>query len=547
MAEGQGKAEQGRAELVRRIVALAPKKRIDAILSEKNAAALVRSLPAEELYLTIVELGLTDAVELVQLSSPEQFRTYVDLAGWQKDRLDPKEVLRWLSAAQSDDDEDFLKKVHGLDMEVLELVLRTLTTVHDLEENPDVNPPGVTLETPEGKYLVEFHVEGLELASLRSLVNRIIAENPFEASRLFEAVRWEQVSELEETAYQFRSGRLADLGFPPLEDAVALFSFVDTEKARAKPKDGAQPPGLVSQERVDFVEASFRGLTNDERTALADEVRYVVNAALVAEAAEPGDPLAVRRVSELARDYLNLALELLTGGDASAASDVVRETPLKDIFKVGFSLTLQLKHRVDRMAQEPMARIGQTWLALDEERSALEALYRRRPLKALKVDGAEPVPFRTRRELAESEALLDRAALQRQVLASALGGTPEAAADRLSRFGAPIEVLTPERVFITALAHAVLEERLEVAPLTEGRLVELMERLFEGTPAAPALRDSALLRMRGAVEQLALPAPALAEANRMVERAGRRLLRSLGAPYLKAGHVDPALADPLIV
>ncbi|RKH11552.1 hypothetical protein D7V97_10915, partial [Corallococcus sp. CA053C] len=214
-------------EVRQRLMRLSPRQRMEALLDGPDTPAMVRSLPAEDLYVTIQEIGLADTTELVQLASPAQFRTFVDLGGWQKDKLDPHAVLTWLRAARGDEPEDFLRKLHAVDLEVVETLLKEFTTVYDLEEDPDANPQGMAVETPEGRYLVEIKLEGVEMSAMRALVNDLIAENPFESVRLFEAVRWEIPSELEETAFQFRRARLADLGFPSFEDALALFSRVD--------------------------------------------------------------------------------------------------------------------------------------------------------------------------------------------------------------------------------------------------------------------------------------------------------------------------------
>jgi ABC-type multidrug transport system fused ATPase/permease subunit len=55
--------------------------------------------------------------------------------------------------SRGDDDEAFIRRLQGLDLEVVELLYKRLTRVHDLEEDPDVNPAGVTMEMPEGRYL----------------------------------------------------------------------------------------------------------------------------------------------------------------------------------------------------------------------------------------------------------------------------------------------------------------------------------------------------------------------------------------------------------
>lgn len=511
---------------------------MDALIESADARTLVRSLPAEELYTTIQEVGLADAPELVQLASPTQFRAFVDLGGWKRDRIEPHAVLTWLRAARGDEPEEFLRKLHGVDLEVLEFLLREFTVMHDLEENPDVNPEGVTMETPEGRYLIELKLEGAELAGLRAILNDLIAENPFEAVRLMEATRWEVPSEMEEAAYRFRQARLQDLGFPAMESAMRLFSRVDTGPAPARSTQTALAP---AQGHVDYLDAAARGLTEVERENLQDELRGVANAALVAELADPGDLEAVRRVGEMVHDYLSLGLEHLTGAEPSKAADMVRDTRLERIFQVGFSLTLALKYRADRLVKAPMARLDDTLLVFPEETAAIEALRLKRPRRALRVPGAEPVPFRSLRELAASEALLARAEAQLELFRGLLGGSESVARDVLARFGIALSVLGVERLFTAAVALAVLEGRVDPRPVPLGRTVELCERLFEGSAQAPRLRPSAAERAKAALEP-AVASEARAELRRLVDITLERMLAELAAPYLQEGRLDPTLS-----
>ncbi|MBL8921496.1 MAG: hypothetical protein JNJ54_21730 [Myxococcaceae bacterium] len=504
---------------------------MDAMLEEVDGRALVRSISAEEVYSTIIDVGLADSTEIVQLSTPEQFRAYVDLASWQKDRVDVLEVLHWLRAARGDDESQYLEKLRRLDVELVELMFKRLTRIHDLQENPDVDTEGLTLETPEGKFLLEFTIDGVDEHALRQLTRDLMAANPFELTRFLEAVRWEQATELEEAAFQFRQSRLQDLGFPPLEEALRVFAWLDPDKLQAP----AVKPGLTKPgERIDYVAAMFKGLDAVERTNLEGEVRYLVNCVLVAEGAEPGDPPALRRLSEHARDTLELGLEHLTGGDAERAVAVVREKTLREIFQIGFSLTLKLKRQVERLAQEPGSRFADTWLALDEETLALQALMRRRPLKALKVPGAEPVSFRSKRELAEVEGLLTRVRGQRAIFTALLGPSP---AEVIARFGVKLAELTPQRLLLAVAAHAELDGRVEVGPLPELRVQELVTRLFDEQGRQPVLRASAGKR---AVEVLSSKlTEGVAELEGMVARVLQALLADVGRRWLDDGRVDP--------
>lgn len=524
-----------RAELVRRLTDLAPRNRIDAMMEEVDGRALVRSLPAEDVYSTIIDVGLADSTEIVQLATPDQFRTFIDLAAWQRDRMDPLEVLHWLRAARGDDDEDFLKKVQVMDIEVLELLYKRLAIIHDLEENPDVNTEGVTMEMPEGKYLLEFRIDGVDEAALRRLTFDLTTQNPFELGRFFEAVRWEAVTELEEAAYQFRRARLEDLGFPPLDEALKVFAWVDPEKVGAKQSTNSAL--AASQGHVDYVSAAFRGLDSVERQNLEGEVRYLVNCVLVADGAEPGDPLAIKRLSEQTRDYLDLGLEHYTCGNVELATEVVRETTLRALFQCGFSLTLRLKRQVEKLAHEEGSRFGETWLALDEEAAAMAALLRRRPLKALKVPGAEPVPFRSRRELSDAEATLQRVRAQRAVFQSLLSPSPS---EIIARFGSTLAELSPQRLWAAVVARAEVDDVVDVAPFPELRLTELCSRLFEES-GPPRLRASAGQRALKTLQgRLAFGA----ELETMVQRILATFLADFGAAWLKDGRVS---ADKIVV
>lgn len=542
MSNGNGSSgngsdiQQALNTLRRQLASLPAKQRLDALIESRDARALVRSLPAEDLYFTIMEVGLADSTEIVQLASPEQFRTFVDLGGWKKDAVDLHQVLTWLRAARGDEAEDFLRKLRKVDTEVFELMVREFTLIHDLEENPDVHVEGVTLETPEGRYLVEFKgVEGPELAAMRSILNDLIADNPFEAVRFLEATRWEVPGELEESAYRFRSGRLQDLGFPALEEAARLFSRVDTGPA---PAPAAVAALVATKAQPDYLDAAFRALSDVERENLEGELRYLANATLVAEVEDPGDLDAIRRVGEMVRDYLLLGLEHLTGGDPARAAQVVRDTETRRVFQVGFSLTLALKFRADRLMKQPLAQVEGAPLLFTEEAAAIEALRRKRPRRTLKVPGAEPVPFRSRRELAASEEVLTRAEAQVALLGALLGGTEKRAREVLALFGVEPRILGVERFFAATVALALLEGKVGPRPVPSARRDELGALLFEGTPEAPRLRPDVAARAVAALEP-AVPESARPELRRQVNATLARLLEELAPSFLQEGKLNP--------
>jgi hypothetical protein len=163
-------------------------------------------------------------------------------------------------------------------------------------------------------------------------------------------------------------------------------------------------------------------------------------------------------------------------------------------------------------------------------------------MRAVKVEGADPMPFRSRRELEESAQLLDRVEQQAEVFRALLGAEP---AEVVKRFGVPFHRLGSDRLFASAVAHAVLDGAARVAPLPAARLPELGGRLFEGDAAAPRLRPAAGERALAALEP-AVPEPLRPELRRMVDAALARWLRDLGAAFLRDGRMEPAAAEAAV-
>jgi hypothetical protein len=524
VATSKGNGSDPRLELnleLQRYEALAPGERLAAVASSPRAKQLVRAIPAQLLFRDLAEAGLAHWTKIVRLASPKQFRVFVDLAGWKKDRIDLPEVVRWLRAARGSDREEFLAKVHGLDTELLEHILSTSTRVHSLSEEPDVHLRGDALETPDGKYLVEFSVEGIELSAIRGLLVDLVSEDPFGASRLLEALRWELPSELEEASYRFRMGRLEDLGFPSLNQAVSIFAYLDPDSARRFPLVESARSELARGEPVDRWSRALQGLGPGQRQRLDEELRYLVNCALVAEGAEPGDMEAIRRVTQMVRNTLGLGLEFLGAS--------LGEVSAKYVFQIGFSLALRLKFRADRLAREPLAMIRGEYLVFPDQRATLVALRRKRPGREASDENSPAEPFRSLAEIAEAEASLARAEQQVAIFAALLGSDRGAAETQLERFGAPLSVVGPEMIFRALVANAILFGEARLVPFPRAQVGELWQRLFTDSNVA----ERALSTLKSLVPKSAVP-----ELERAVARSIEVFSEEWGEAF--RGGTDPA-------
>ncbi len=452
------------------------KRRVDLILDHPDPEAMVRALPADEIYYLIREVGLADGVELVRLASPEQFRAFVDLDAWRGDAIDPAKVLPWLRAARaggvrSERDMDrWKRKLAALDPELVSLVLMSTLRMHDLGENPDPEIHGDRfMRTPEGRYVIEFTAEGTEYLAVRGLVDDLYAEEPLQATRTIAAVRWEFRSELEESELRWRTGRLADLGFPDRQEALSWFARPPSKRARP-PGEPVRAAGffLAQFGRGSLLDRAAARLPSDERSRFEVELVTAANAVMVADVVDTSDLDAVRAAVEAARAMLEMGLESLSGGDEQRAADALSATALKRVFQHGFGRTLDLKWRAERLFGARDAGTREAPLIDPPIGEAMSALARKRPayFPGIEVDrrewgtvasGAfEPRPFLSPQDLERTATALD--------LAEALAGL----ARRLGLLPAPAGAAPTARLsalYLTALANERLGRAFRPDPL----------------------------------------------------------------------------------
>jgi hypothetical protein len=421
--------DERRAEIARvrgALAAASGRARLDLLLDAKDPRAVVRALPADELWFTIRDVGLADAAELVRLASPEQFRTFLDLELWRGGEPEPRRALPWLRAGRAGalgDDRlqgRWRAKLRALDVEVLELILLDVLRLHDLEENPDPEIDGEHhLRTPDNRYVIEFTVEGTDYVAARGLVDDLYAEDAYRATRLLSAVRSELPSELAETALRWRGGRLQDLGYPPLDEALSWYARPAATPAAARPGLPARPPGflLAAAAKGSALDRAAAALPEPARQRLQLELVAAANAVIVADGIDVQDLEAVRGGMAAARALVELGLEQRSeAGDAAAA---LAATPVKALFQAGFGRVLALRWRAERLVAG--GRVGTREAPAVESplAEALQALLRRRPLYfpgleapreewgTVAAGAFEPRPFLSAADLARTAAALD--------------------------------------------------------------------------------------------------------------------------------------------
>lgn len=531
------------------------KRKLDLFLESQEPETLIRSLPAQDLYLAFQEIGLSEVASLVQMATPEQFRLFVDFDVWDGYELSAEKVLLWLRLARGEAEDDYQEKLAGLDVEVLELLLRGIVRIFDLEEEgePGDEVEGTIERTVEGRFVLVYPSEGAEYAAARRLINDLYAQDPFLAGRILYAVRWELESELTETALRWRNARLADLGFPSPEEAASLYAKVDL--GAPLPKPAAPPeelPGffLTSLESGSLLDRALGLLTEDSRDSLELQLVTLLNEAMVADRIPIDDLDQVRDQARAVRATLSLGLEHLCGDDAAEASAQLRRVALKRIFQVGFTRTLELQWRAQRLAGElPLQLVGaELFLPERPDGEALAALLQRRPRYHGGLDGPAAAPgdraFSSLDELGRATQALDRIeALGRALQAAGLD--PQRATARVvEAWGeAGLARVRFAELFSTAAARLAAGLGFSFEALPPDRLETAAFAAFseDGT-----LNPSFRLESVAAWQALAGDDPAVLAA---AEAALSKLETDLGSQLLAEGasRLDPRFAAPWIV
>jgi len=466
------------------------KQKLDLLLLADDPGKLVRSLPPEELYLAILDIGPDDAGEIVALSTPEQFRHFVDMSAWRGGDEGPRttEVLRWLrlsrEGAGAGGHARFRGQFSGLDVELLALVLRRGMTVHDLGEDLDPQPknPQLAFYTADRRFLLEFSSEA-EFTAMRQLIEALYERDEGAAGRLIEATRWEQSAELEEAARRWRDGRLRDLGVPDFEEAISFYARVQKgghEGALARGHHvpdaavhTAQTEALTVPPR-NLVDAALELLSGEELERAEESVLYAANAALVANRVQLDDADEVREQLADARAALSLGLELLSSGDPARASALLVEIPIRQLFQTAMGEAYRLQTRARKIAQAARLPQAQSTTLLDEPlESVVQALLKARPVFH-EPGKRRPRAFASRADVAAAEALLDEAEAMVALLA-ALGIAPSLLGRLADKAG-----LGPAALKASAAVRALIQSQLAGTPLSLSAVSDQEGDLPEG-------------------------------------------------------------------
>lgn len=490
-----------------RLLALEPRDRVQEILAAPHPAELVRSLPAQEFYLTVVEGGLDETLPLLPLAATRQLEFIFDVDSWSQDRFDPARAAHWIATLHQADPDALARWLREADENLVVLTLLRLLRVFKADESTDQAfwPPDRPVPTLDGLYYLEAR-EGTPEEAFAALwegltILRSQDRRAYEA--LLEQTLWATPPELEEESHQQRISRLAEKGFPEFDEAMDVWSAGPEANPAVRGRlaagvaalpspPPAEPdvalPALLTARPETVLARSALEIPSEQRERLLSDLVRLGNRYAVAGLAALGDPATHHEALATALSHVNLGLAELTGARVEELGPrALAHLSVFELNRAGVGAVMQRVGHARRLVERGwLARVSQARRRLDSTlEDVLSGLLAPRPRFT---SGGENRPFREPADL----AAVDDALAIVDALGEFLEEELHAGRDELPELSTPLARRESTRdlewsvVALTTVARAALGEPARPAPLDADAARRALDILMTRDPPRSA-------------------------------------------------------------
>jgi len=475
------------------------KKRMNIILMARNAQELVQALPREEIFWTVKEIGPLDALPLLSKTTYEQFAYMIDLDCWKKDRLDGKQIEAWLKILGKLNEEKVLDWFFQTDERLIISAFKTLLSVSKIEEETDISEEYDSMPPYSFDNVYYFHFRDNDARLVSVPLLHVVYQNN---SKLFyqiaDGLIWEFQPETEEEAFQIRQRRIAESGFPELEEALEIYQYLNEAEIEAlagedfADRDAVHTRddtpahtlryALVGKKGTLFLLSCIDRINNPR--VLADVQQHLValaNKIIMADCLEINEIKNMELAVTKAQGYVNIGLEHISGRNEERALVFLEKIHPATLFRVGCRKVFDLKNRVKKAIfkdRESLPSFFDTpWS------DVLYGLSRRRPLyyTGLLTEGRLVYrDFETLEEVKATGRAVDGMQSVDELLFDVFDLDWEDLATHCLQqtwLGSPQEIKAAA-VFTTILAHHILYKKTAWCPLTVQELTGFIDRVF---------------------------------------------------------------------
>jgi len=458
------------------------KERIHTLFLSEHAEELFQRIPELEVFLTIKEVGEKDCLDLISLTTPEQFQYLLDLEFWKKDELIPERILHWMELLLESGEERVIQFIHTSDPEFIGLILKRFLKVTTADGELIETSGRIPAFTLDQYYFIHFKDKAARpvFNAFLQILYRIDEEG---YRRLMESLIVELGSEMEEISYRLRNARMTEYGFPDFQEALEIYRFLNPDSLI--PERGSSvsripggtekisPPFyLTLQEEGPFLSSVLRRIDDpQEQNRINIELAALSNKAMVAEPIDLFEIDEMKKVTQKVFHYLNLGLQYVSGEEGVKALEALHSLSLQKIFQCGVGATLLLKSKAESILKGP-------WFSGNRENlnfldpphlERFEGVLKKRPV--LYRNGI-PEDFKDLEDFRETRNSLEMVEAVTRFLGEKLQVYPK----RLKEWDQEVTLST---VFLTAWANQILKGTFQFEPIEKVQLKNLFSRLFE--------------------------------------------------------------------
>ncbi len=432
---------QNLREIRHRALSMPSEKALSYILDAKNPLEVVHSLPEEDFYFLVHDIGPEDALPILSLASHKQLEYLLDIDIWTRDRFNNYSAAQWIGLLSTADPQRIAQWFSTRKTDLLEFFIFKNIEVKIRESDQDPSDFGDDYITFDDVFYFKFiefpsWTETAEDASethdadgsLKDRADVLMAfmkqlsdlDHPLFQSILLESAAIIS-SETEEELYRLRNVRLAEKGFLPFEESIGIYQPLkprDINRSRQKRlintgnSERFLPVPFFTSQMIDAQSPFAKALTSvtDEGIVmqLQTEFAALCNQLIVADRKVIMERPSLRDVVNKTCGYISIGLKNLPGEHR----DLIRKYPLSDLFRVGYGFALELKWRTEKWRDKswfkaeglPLRFWGEDWLGV------IGGLLLKKPLYFDNYEtGVLYREFTTMNDIVKTETVLDEA------------------------------------------------------------------------------------------------------------------------------------------
>ena len=390
----------------RDILSLPSEKALERILDAHQPAALVHSIPEEDFYFLVHDIGHNDSLPLLSLASNKQWEYMVDLEVWEKDRFGIESITKWLDLLFIADPVRLIKWLISEKTEFLEFYLLNNIEVRIREHDQDPSDFGEGFFTIDDTYYIRVIQEPTDQIS-------DISESDTQPKRYrkeflikflksiaaYDHVKYQQIlhealsiipAEVEEEAFRMRNVRLAEKGFLPFDEAIGVYQPLSPKDLKSRSvkslirEEGKDlllpvpfyPTDMLKEDNL-FTRSLARIEADDILQQIQAEFAFLCNQVITADHKKTRSREELRDIVKKACGYISIGLDRMTEKEEGTSSKLrddrcalfLKKHPLSSIFRVGYGLALKLKWRAEKWLDEcwfagkglPLTFWGEEW------------------------------------------------------------------------------------------------------------------------------------------------------------------------------------------